>query len=511
MTTEHYRDILSYLRRLFRGTVWEGHVYAVGGCCRDALMGREIKDIDLAVERPNGGIELGQWLFERGLTVNEPTEYPMFGTSMLRLREFPDDEIEIVQTRAEQYSDATIGDPTIVYGSKEIDALRRDLTVNALYHDISADRLLDLLGTSAHDIEHHIVRTPVDPVSTFEDDPVRILRAIRLAARYGWPIQEETLHGMRSSFNRIRGTRPHRIMAELERILLCDYVDRALELMRDTGVLTFLFPELEPLFTLDQNQNYGCTSWEHTLQVIKRCPADLTVRMAALLHDAGKPKAAHRGRDGKIRFTGHERQGRGLIHASLRRLYCDRDFIDRVIFLVANQKATAKWGPEAENMTDEKLRMLQFRCQSPERFGRLMALIDADNHSFAQGHGMPLQVEHILRRSDELRRNETALFHFRRQLPDAKVRKLKGLPAGTDMTPYHEFLFKLALTAPELPVEEVRRRLRKFTPQQKSAPKHPPEAKPKRPSRHKPTPDTPAESKPKKHRSRKPRRKPGKQ
>lgn len=467
MTSQQYRDILSYLRTLIAGTQWEGRVFAVGGCCRDDLLGLPIKDVDLAVEYPDGGISFGDWLYEKALTTAEPVRFPNFSTSMLRLAKFPDDEIEIVQTRAEQYDDSTVGDPTVVFGSKEEDCRRRDLTINALYHDISADRLIDILGCSVDDINAHIIRTPADPDVTFSDDPVRILRAIRLSARYGWPVSEDTLRGMQRNFPRLRLTRPHRLMAEIEKILLSQRPSQALQLMKETGALQYIFPELTPLCTLSQGPPYNCTPWEHSLQVVDAAAPDITLRLAALFHDVGKPKAMRRSRDGRQLFTGHERMGRGLINGSLRRLHCDRDIIDRVIFLVSGRMIAARMCADDRPLTDEDIRRLQYRCQSPERLARLLALVQADNSTFADsGHRRRVdeRADTIRTMSAQLLERNLAMFRFRHQLPDAKVRKLKGLPRDADMTPYHQFLLSLALSDPARPVDEVRQKLKKFNP-----------------------------------------------
>lgn len=105
MTTELYIEIRHYLRILIRDTEWEGHLFAVGGCCRDELMALPIKDVDLTVDLPCGGIRFAEWLHANGLTLHEPVAYPNYGTAMLRLKAFPDDELELVQTRKEKYTD----------------------------------------------------------------------------------------------------------------------------------------------------------------------------------------------------------------------------------------------------------------------------------------------------------------------------------------------------------------------------------------------------------------------
>ena len=264
MTTEHYHDILSYLHRLIDGTPWQGHLYAVGGCCRDEIIGCEIKDVDLAVSLPDGGIAFADWLYERGLAVKEPVRFPAFGTAMLRLTEFPNDEIEIVQTRAEKYTDSTSRDPTVVFGSIESDCRRRDLTINALYYDITEQRVLDILGCSVDDIEHHIIRTPDNPDTTFDDDPVRILRAVRLAARYDWYIDPDTYRGMKANVERLSIVKKERMQAEFDKMLNGPHPVKAMDMLRDIGAMPYVMPELVPMFDLRRTHSLapcGYTQW----------------------------------------------------------------------------------------------------------------------------------------------------------------------------------------------------------------------------------------------------------
>ncbi|MDE6581206.1 MAG: tRNA nucleotidyltransferase, partial [Duncaniella sp.] len=179
MNSQEYHRILGYLRGLIEGTQWESHVYAVGGCCRDEIMGEPIKDIDLAIDLPGGGIGFAEWLHERNLIVNNPVTYPKFGTAMVVLKKFPDVELELVQTRKEKYTDKNSRCPETAFGSIEEDCMRRDLTVNSIFHNITSGKAVDITGRGLADIEAHLLRTPADPDVTFDDDPVRILRCIR--------------------------------------------------------------------------------------------------------------------------------------------------------------------------------------------------------------------------------------------------------------------------------------------------------------------------------------------
>lgn len=461
MTAKHYHDIIDYLRSAIDATEWENHVFTVGGCCRDEILGHDIKDVDLAVDVAGGGISFAQWLYEKGLAVKEPVTFPSFGTAMLRLKAFPDDEIEVVQTRAEKYTDATRRDPTVVFGSIEADCKRRDLTINALYYDISRGRLLDILGCSVDDIHNKVIRTPADPDSTFDDDPVRILRAVRLAARYGWEIEPATFKAMCNNVERLNIIRPERMHAEFDKMLTGPNPARAMELLRECGALVEIMPVLEPLFGLEQSKVHGGDAWQFTLSVLSKVPDDLVLRMAALLHDVAKPVCRHVCRGGTVRFSGHERRCKPLINAALRRLHYDRDFIDKVIFLVVNHNVSKSWGNDASKMTDRQLRRLQHKCVTPLRFERLLALIEADNLSYVP----PItgQVPAIRRRSDELRRRGDDLFSFRRQLSVQQIRSLANLPRNADMQPYVDFLLELAIENPHMPRRTVVERLKNFS------------------------------------------------
>lgn len=464
MTSEHYHNILTYLRDLIAGTQWEGHLFAVGGCCRDEIIGCEIKDVDLAVSLPGGGIAFAEWIFNKGLAVKEPVKFPVFGTAMLRLTRFPDDEIEIVQTRAEKYTDRTKRDPTTVFGSIESDCRRRDLTINALYYDISAEKVLDILGCSIDDIKNHIIRTPDDPDSTFDDDPVRILRAVRLAARYDWDIEPATYNALKTNIQRLSIVRKERMQAEFDKMLNGANHVRAMEMLREIGALEYIMPELVPMIDIQQNDNHIGTVWVHTMAVIDKLPPIPVLRMAGLLHDMGKTTSSHIGRDGRIHFPGHERRGRGLIINALRRLHYDSSFIDKVLFLIVNHKATKDWGAKAENMDPARLRRLQYRCASRERLNRLLTLIDADNRSFAPGHGMPDQVEIIRKASAEMDRNHTSMFNYHQPIPQRKIRKIKGLGPNDNVKPYCDFVMKTVFSDPKISKDALRRQLQIFEP-----------------------------------------------
>lgn len=450
MQKEEYESILDYLRRLIDGTQWENHVFAVGGCCRDSVLGCEIKDIDLAVDLPDGGVEFAQWIFDKELAVKEPTTFPSFGTAMLRFKEFPNEEIEIVQTRREKYTAATRGKPSVVFGTIEEDCLRRDLTINALYYDISKQRMLDLLGRSISDIENHIIRTPDDPVRTFDDDPVRILRAIRFATRYGWDVDDETIEGMRINAPLLVHIRPERRQAEIEKIICGNDPARAMRLLLLADALPHTFPELSPTIRQKQNFRHHDNTWEHCLNVMNKVPAISPLRWAALFHGLSR---------------------RTDVVNAMRRYHYDRHDIDKVVFLIANHNATKRWGAECENMTDTDLRQLHRLCASTERFRRLLLLIDADNTSYAPDYCMPRQTEIIAARTAQLRKEGKSGFGMRRTLTNKTIRRIKGLSENVKLDVYRQFLDKLSMENPDMERTEMEQRLARFNPPKKSSKK----------------------------------------
>lgn len=464
MTSEYYHRILDYLRGLIEGTRWEGHVYAVGGCCRDEIIGCDIKDVDLAIDLAGGGIDFAQWLYEKGLTVREPVTFPTFGTAMLQLCEFPDDEIELVQTRAEKYTDSTRRDPTVVFGPIDEDCRRRDLTINALYYDISREKLLDILGCSVDDIKNRRVRTPNDPDVTFDDDPVRILRAVRLAAKYGWKIDAATFRGMTNNAERLRIVRPERMRAEIDKMLVGSRPALAMDMLRRCGAIAVIMPDLVPLFSMRQSAMHGGTVWEFTMRVLDKVEPTLLLRMAALMHDIGKAACTQKSTDGTPRYAGHERRGKGMINTTLRHFRYDSDFINKVIFLVANHTATKPWGAECKKMTDADLRRLQHKCMAPERLRRLLDLINAINRSYVPEQCWPEQTAIIKRRSEELRREGMALFSYHRQLTAQQIRRATGLPKDANLEPYYDFLLQQAIKNPRTSKDALKAMLKKRLP-----------------------------------------------
>lgn len=462
MTTELYIEIRQYLRNLIRDTEWEGHVYAVGGCCRDELMGLPVKDMDMALNLPKGGVRFAMWLHGCGYTSHEPVTYPNYGTAKLRLREFPDSEIELVQTRKEKYTDRSRRNPETVFGTLEEDCMRRDLTINSLYYNISTEQFVDITEKGISDINDKIIRTPADPDLTYDDDPLRILRCIRFASRYGWDIERETFDGMCRNVDRLPIITHERIKAELDKMLTCANPVLALELMRKCGAMQYVIPELCRTFDMLQNRYHSGTVWEHTLKVVENVGSDLTLRMAALLHDIGKIETRSVTEDGNIHFLGHEKASVGIATAILRRLKFSNSFIDEVAFLIGHHMDLKHYGDDAKILKDKKLRKFQYICGTKERFEMLLALIDADNRAHAEGFCMYNQAEIVRQRTAAMERRGSAMFGYRLPLTGDDIMRIKGLKPGPSVRECCDYLMKLSFVNPLRHVEEFEKHLKGY-------------------------------------------------
>lgn len=338
MTKADYEEILRYLREVIKGTSWEGKVYTVGGCLRDALMQHDIHDVDLAVEVPDGGVMFPVWLEKRGLTLEPPTLYRRFSSSRLRLKEFPQHEIEVVQTRREQYTDANSRNPEVCFGSLQDDCERRDLTINSLYQNVTTGQVLDLTGRGVSDIREHRIRTPMEPDETYSDDPIRILRTLRFAVRYGWEIPDEIMESMKKNAGRMRIVRRPRVATEFEKIMQSNDPVKLLLLMKEVGVIFKVLPELCHLYRIKDHtkrKELGPnaklpTLWELTIEELGQAGESMEERFAALFSQFHRIKIPYsnikENSDKKRRNAGRT----AVVTTALRRLMFDYDFIRRV-------------------------------------------------------------------------------------------------------------------------------------------------------------------------------------
>ena len=312
------RSIVAALRN-------SGHkAYLVGGCVRDVLLSRQPKDFDIATDAPPERILA---LFPGSGCVGAH-----FGVVLVRNGS---DQVEVATFRSDRdYADGRR--PTSVHFETDPreDALRRDFTINGLMMDPEIGEVLDFVGGRA-DLERRLVRAIGDPEARFREDHLRLLRAIRFAARLNFAIDPATFDAIRRQHALIRTVSAERVRDELARILTEGGARRGFELLDATGMLDDLLPEVAAMKGVAQPPEFHPEGdvWVHTLLLLDRLDrASATLAWGALLHDVGKP-STFRVAD-RIRFDGHVEQGVRLAHGILDRLRCSRQATEQVEALV---------------------------------------------------------------------------------------------------------------------------------------------------------------------------------
>jgi poly(A) polymerase len=317
------RRALSVIDRL----VEHGHraVFA-GGCVRDWLRGETPSDFDVATD---AGADQVQRLFERTVPVGA-----RFGVVLVVVDGEP---IEVATFRADaEYVDGR--HPVSVRpADPEEDARRRDFTINGMFLDPRRNEVLDYVGGRA-DIEARIIRAIGDPRERFAEDRLRMLRAVRLAARLGYTIEPATLAAIRAMADGINDIALERIGDEIVRILTEGAARRGFELLQESGLLERILPEIAALQGVEQSPDFHPEGdvFRHTMLLLEqlRQPSE-TLALGALLHDVGKPRCA--GRQGeRITFYGHAELGEEMAVAICQRLRRSREVWERVGYLVRN-------------------------------------------------------------------------------------------------------------------------------------------------------------------------------
>ena len=328
---KNYQDIITKLTQIAIDNKFV--IYIVGGFVRDIILNREPNDLDIMVEGENAGIEFSK-LVANKLNIHPPITFEKFATSKLLI---DDKEIEFIMPRKEYY-DKDSRNPKTEIGTLEQDALRRDFTVNALFLRLNDYELLDLTKKGIDDIKNKIIRVTDESASDviFEQDPLRILRAVRQSFQLNFKIEEKTYNSMKNKAKRIKIVSGERIRDELNKMLLLTTPSQAFKMLDDIGMLKIILPELKATQHIEQPKPYHDNDvFEHTMNVLDKIKPDLLLRISALLHDIGKPETKSEN-NGKISFIGHETKSAQLAKQILTRLKYSVDFIKQVTFLIEN-------------------------------------------------------------------------------------------------------------------------------------------------------------------------------
>lgn len=364
----------TYLKKI--GTVADNRsieAYVVGGYVRDKLLGKEVNDIDIVVV--GNGIEFAE-AAAVALKKRKIVTYEKFGTAMMPT---DDGKIEFVGARTERYIKET-RNPQVEIGTLEEDLSRRDFTINALAVSLNAAAWGTLVDPydGQSDLREKRIRTPLDPAATFDDDPLRIMRAIRFAAQLGFEIDGPTLDAISPMKERLTIISQERITEEFIKIMASPKPSVGLRLMYDTGIMRIVFPEVSDLAGVDQRQDHHHKDvFLHTCQVVDNISGmteNIDLRLAALLHDIAKPKTKKFIEGIGWTFHGHEEIGARMVKHMFRRLKLPLDrvpYVEKIIRLHQRPMQLVD-----ETVTDSAVRRILF--EAGEEIDDLMTLCRAD-------------------------------------------------------------------------------------------------------------------------------------
>ncbi|RYM30803.1 HD domain-containing protein [Brumimicrobium glaciale] len=298
--------------------------YVIGGFVRDLILDRPSKDIDIVVV--GNGLELAEKVAEK-LRVKKVTTFKSFGTAHFNYKDL---DIEFVGARKESYQRDS-RKPIVEDGTLDEDQKRRDFSINALALSLHEDNFGDLIDpfNGIEDLEKGIIRTPLDPETTYSDDPLRMLRAIRFATQLDFKIEIKSLNAIKENAERLSIISAERISEELNKIILSDTPSRGFKLLNSTHLLHQFFPEMVNLSGVETiNGHSHKDNFYHTLEVLDNIAEhtdDLWLRWAAIMHDIAKPPTKRYNEKIGWTFHGHEDLGAKMVPKIFRRMKLPMD------------------------------------------------------------------------------------------------------------------------------------------------------------------------------------------
>lgn len=364
-------EVFSIIEKL--GQELSTKVYIVGGYVRDLILKRNISEIDFLIL--GDGPDFAQKLADK-LGVKNVNIYKNFGTAQFGYKYL---KFEFVGARKESYSKDS-RNPIVTGGSFDDDISRRDFTINTLAISLNKDDFGDLIDRydGVKDIADKLIRTPLDPILTFDDDPLRIMRAFRFASQLNFKLDSSLLEAAEKYSERLKIVSQERITDELLKIIKSDYPSVGLKLMQDTRVMHNIFPEIAELAGVEQRKDYHHKDvFLHTCEVvdnISQTTDKLWLRFAALVHDIAKPQTKRFVEGTGWTFHGHEELGARMMKRIFIRMklpLSQLDYIEKLIRLHLRPIALV-----SEEVTDSAIRRLS--ANAGEDLDDLITLCRAD-------------------------------------------------------------------------------------------------------------------------------------
>ncbi|MEU0242369.1 CCA tRNA nucleotidyltransferase [Nocardiopsis sp. NPDC006198] len=430
----------------------------VGGPVRDALLGRRSNDVDLTTDAvPSRILELVDGWADSVWTVGIE-----FGTVGLRKGGH---QLEITTYRSESYSPKS-RKPEVAYGTDIHDDLfRRDFTVNAMAVRLPELEFVDPFGGLA-DLEAGVLRTPGRPEDSFSDDPLRIMRAVRFAAQLGFTLAPEVAEAARGMADRLSIVSAERVRDELTKLMVSPDPRRGIELMVDLGIAEYVLPEIPGLrLEIDEHHRHKDV-YEHSLTVLDQAldlersrghEPDLVLRLAALLHDVGKPKTREFEGGGRVTFHHHEVVGASMSRKRLTALRFPKDVVSDVSTLVGLHLRFHGYGKG--EWTDSAVR--RYARDAGSQLERLHILTRADctTRNRRKAAALSKAYDDIERRIGKLAEQEE-LDRIRPDLDGNEIQEVLGLSPGPVVGKAYRFMLELRLENGPMGKEEAAAELR---------------------------------------------------
>lgn len=410
--------VLDISRRLTR----DGYqAFLVGGAIRDFLLGFQAKDWDVAT---NATPEIIRDLF--------PT------TKSFHLKH---GTITLV-IEGTHFEVTTFRGPEGGIGSSiEEDLAHRDFTLNAMAYDLIGARIIDPFG-GAEDIRRKVVRAVLNPIERFQEDPLRMMRAIRFSQELGYSIDPETLMAITSFSHAMSGVAAERIRDELVRVLMVSRPSVGFNLMRKTGLLQVILPELMEGYRKRQNNFHKYTIYRHIMETVDVIERDPILRLSALFHDIAKPRVRER-IEGRWRFFSHADASVELTRQIMMRLRFSNELTSRVSILVTHHMFDYK-----KELSDRAIRRFIKRVGA-EHVDDLIRLRKADDvaHGWGRDHGD--RIEEFRKRVHAQMRRSPALTISDLALNGDDVKAITGLPPGPRVGQILKKLLEAVIENPE--------------------------------------------------------------
>ena len=432
----------------------------VGGPVRDAFLGRKVHDLDFTTSATPDQIEklvkpLADAIWDVGRA---------FGTIAAQLGEHT---VEITTYRADSY-DGSSRKPDVVFGSSlEEDLFRRDFTMNAMALTLPEVKLVDPCN-GLEDLLAGVLRTPIEPEISFQDDPLRMMRGARFTSQLGAVIHPDTMAAMTTLAPRIADISAERVREELTRLLATESPRQGLEVLVETGIADIVLPELPALRLESDEHAHHKDVYQHTLTVLeqaieeekRRFPdqsPDVVLRVAALLHDVGKPDTRRFEGGGVVTFYHHDVVGAKLAKKRLKALRFDNNTIDSVARLI--ELHLRFFGYSEQAWTDSAVR--RYVRDAGEELERLHILVRADvtTRNKRKADRLSFAYDDLEARIAVLAEQEE-LQAIRPELDGEAIMAILDLPPGRDVGEAYRFLLELRLDEGEIGVYEVTKRLR---------------------------------------------------